>query len=102
MIIPMILRARAMRALFPAMVAIAAQLAIWAAIVWRDWDAGFDTPGTAISTPSSVASLLGENATATTGDLVYLNNVERRIEDDSEMRRGQSSKGQTGGRDGGK
>ena len=67
-----------MRAFFPALMAIAALFVIGAAIVWSNGDAEFDIfapSSSAVSTPSSVAALLGKNATAATGDMVYLNDV---------------------------
>ena len=49
-----------------------------AAIVWHKWDPIMDrniTSGAALNTPSSIDSLLSENAKAILGDMVYLNDV---------------------------
>lgn len=67
-----------MRILSPAVVAIGALFVIGVAIIWHHWGPEFDNfapSNAASSTPSSVATLLGKNAHAAVGDMVYLNEV---------------------------
>ena len=48
------------------------------AIVWHEWDPIMErniASGAGLNTPSSIDSLLGENAKAMLGDMVYLNDV---------------------------
>ena len=67
-----------MRILSPAVVAIGALFVIGVAIIWHHWGLEIDNfapSNAASSTPSSVATLLGKNAHAAVGDMVYLNEV---------------------------
>lgn len=67
-----------MRILSLAVAAVGALFIIGAAAIWCHWGPEFDilTPSSAAtSTPSSIAPLLGKNAHATIGDMVYLNDV---------------------------
>ena len=53
-------------------------LVLGAAIVWHNWDPITErdmAARAALNTPSSIASLLRENAKAMPGDMVYLNDV---------------------------